>query len=138
MHLHTNCNFSQQSNCKSPLVLVVDNDYDNLLLAGCVIESMGFNCAMTHDSEDCLSLVKELVPDLILLDIVMPKINGLEIARKLKQDKNLSVIPIIAVTGLAYAQDRHRILKAGFDDYLIKPYLIDNLEKKLQALLKAD
>lgn len=137
MHSDISNHFSQQSKYQRPLVLVVDNDHDNLLLAGYIVESMGFNFAVTNKSEDCLFLVEKLIPDLILLNIVMPKISGLEIAHILKQDQKFSTIPLIAVTGLTKLEDRNKILQAGFDDYLAKPYLIEDLETKLQSLVKS-
>lgn len=136
MHSNITNHFSQQQRYQRPLILIVDNDHDNLLLAGYVVESMGFNFTMTSKSEQCLSLVEELVPNLILLNIVMPKISGLEIARILKRDKNFSPVPLIAVTGLTKLEDQTKILQAGFDEYLVKPYLIEDLEAKLQTLLK--
>ena len=119
-----------------PLILIVDNDSDNLLFASCVVESMEMRYAVVDDSEKCLDLVYKLLPNLILLDIVMPKINGLEIARIIKQDENVANIPVIAVTGLTKAEDKHELLAAGFDDYICKPYLIEELEAKIAIYLR--
>ena len=119
-----------------PLILIVDNDSDNLLFASCVVESMEMRYAVVDDSEKCLDLVYKLSPDLILLDIVMPKVNGLEIARIIRQDKNIANIPVIAVTGLTKAEDKHELIAAGFDDYICKPYLIEELEAKIAIYLK--
>ncbi|MDJ0573377.1 MAG: response regulator [Pleurocapsa sp. MO_192.B19] len=128
--------FEKQSESYKPLVLIVDNDRDNLLFASCVIESMGMNYAVTDDSEECLGLVYELLPDIILLDIVMPKMNGLEITRIIKQDRKISHIPIIAVTGLAKKEDKNKLLEGGFNDYICQPYLIEELESKVYSCLK--
>ncbi|MEL6438204.1 MAG: response regulator [Cyanobacteria bacterium J06621_8] len=139
MHSNLNHNFdNQQLNLRPlvPLVLVVDNDSDNLLLASCVIESLGVGCVVTNDSEKCLDLVKKMLPRLILLDVVMPKLNGLEIASIIKQNPDTASIPIIAVTGLTREEDRAKLEQSGFDDYLSKPYLIEDLEAKLQFFLK--
>ena len=96
----------QQPRDYQPLILVVDNDHDNLLFASCVIESLGMRYVVTDDSGECLGLVSQLLPNIILLDIVMPKLDGLEITRLIRKDKNISHIPIIAVTGLTQAKDR--------------------------------
>lgn len=133
--MHSKSNYNKDTN-HLPLILVVDNDSDNLLFASCVIESLGMNYVVTNDSEKCLDLVRELSPDLILLDIVMPKISGIEIAKILKQDQDLVRVPIIAVTGLTKAEDKEKLIAVGFDDYLCKPYLIEDLEVKLYTLLK--
>lgn len=119
-----------------PLVLVVDNDRDNLLLASYVIESLGLLYVFTDNSEECLNFTKKLLPDIILLDIVMPKLNGLEITRIIKQDPKTFKIPIIAVTGLTREKHISEIRAAGCDDYLCKPYLIEDLESKICAYLK--
>ncbi|VEP13891.1 Response regulator containing a CheY-like receiver domain and a GGDEF domain [Hyella patelloides LEGE 07179] len=129
-------NFVKQPESYQPLVLIVDNDRDNLLFASCVIESMGMNYAATDDSEECLGLVYEIFPDIILLDVVMPKINGLEITRIIKQDQKISHIPIIAVTGLTKTEDKNKLIEGGFNDYICKPYLIEELEFKVYSCLK--
>ena len=91
---------------------------------------------VTDDSEECLNLVNKLLPDIILLDIVMPKLNGLEITRIIKRNRNICHIPIIAVTGLTRLQDKNKLFEAGCDDYLCKPYLISELESKVRGGLK--
>ena len=126
-------------NCSTgnrPLVLIVDNDRDNLLFASYIIESMGLNYSVLDDGEKCLDLIFKLLPDIILLDIVMPKISGLEIARTIREDKNIAHIPIIAVTGLTQPQYKTELTHAGFNDYLCKPYLIEELESKIYGCLK--
>jgi CheY-like chemotaxis protein len=79
MHYNSNETFDKSLKDYQPLILIVDNDKDNLLFASCIIESMGFNYMVTDDSEKCLKLIDDLSPDIILLDIVMPKVSGLEI-----------------------------------------------------------
>lgn len=125
----------KKSSAYKPLILMVDNDSDNLLLASFIVESLGMAFVFTDKSEECLNLVDKLLPDLILLDIVMPKINGLEIASLIKQNQNIAHIPIIAVTGLTRPQDIDKIIEAGCDAYLCKPYLIEELELKLYSCL---
>lgn len=136
MHSNLEQNFNKQSGKYKPLILIIDNDQDNLLLASYIIESMGLNYIVTDHSEGCLDLVKKVLPDLILLDIVMPKMSGLEIVTLLKQDKKLSSIITVAVTGLTRTDDKNKLIVAGFDDYLSKPYLIEDLEAMLSRLLK--
>ncbi|MEM8722419.1 MAG: response regulator [Cyanobacteria bacterium P01_G01_bin.39] len=131
-----NKNFEKRPLNYHPLVLIVDNDCDNLLFASCVIESLGMNYVVTDNSEECLGLVYEFLPDLILLDIVMPKLNGLEITRIIKQDSKIAHIPVIAVTGLTHDEDKGRLIEAGFDGYISKPYLIEELEHKVCSYIK--
>ncbi len=129
-------NSRKQAKSYQPLVLIVDNDSDNLLLANCVIESLGMRCAVTDESDKCLDLIYDLQPDIILLDIVMPKLNGLDITRIIRQDTTLDHISIVAVTGLTRPEDQSQIIEAGCDDYLCKPYLIEELESKIYSCLK--
>ena len=136
MHSKLSNGFEKQYQDYKPLILIVDNDLDNLLFASYVIESLGMNYAVTDDSEQCLNLVSEISPDLILLDIVMPKIDGLEITRKIKQNKQICHIPIIAVTGLTRPEDTSKIMAVGCDGYLSKPYLIEDLEAKIYSCFK--
>ncbi|MEO0013300.1 MAG: hypothetical protein RLZZ535_1689 [Cyanobacteriota bacterium] len=137
MHSNSQKTFDKSSDNYQPLILIVDNDNDNLLFASYIIESMGLNYVVTDDSEQCLNLVAELLPDIILLDIVMPKLSGLEIVSLIKQDESLAHISLIAVTGLTKAEDREDLILAGFDDYLCKPYLIEELEGKIYSLLNS-
>ncbi|MEY4519484.1 MAG: phosphate regulon transcriptional regulatory protein PhoB [Cyanobacteriota bacterium] len=137
MHSNSQKTFDKSSDNYQPLILIVDNDNDNLLFASYIIESMGLNYVVTDDSEQCLNLVAELLPDIILLDIVMPKLSGLEIVSLIKQDESLAHISLIAVTGLTKAEDREELISVGFDDYLCKPYLIEELEGKIYRLLNS-
>jgi len=127
--------FCQKRVKGQPLILVVDDNRDNLLFASYVIESMNMSCVVTDKGERCLEIVQELMPDIILLDIVMPKIDGITLAKTIKQNQTLAQIPIIAVTGLTKLNDREKLSAAKFDDYLGKPYLIEELETKLRKLL---
>ncbi|HHP7232294.1 MAG TPA: PleD family two-component system response regulator [Xenococcaceae cyanobacterium] len=136
MHSKSPKNRNKSRKANQPSILVVDNDRDNLLLASCIIEALGMQCVVTDDSEECFNLVNQLLPDVILLDIVMPKLNGLEITRKLKQNCHICNIPVIAVTGLTRPQDTSKIIEAGCDDYICKPYLIEELEAKIDRCLK--
>ena len=119
-----------------PLIFVVDNDRDNLMFASFIIESMGMGFVEIQDSGRCLELVYKLLPDIVLLDIVMPKVNGLEIVGEIAKDQKLAAISTIAVTGLTKTEDKKKLIAAGFDDYLSKPYLIEELENKIYRWLK--
>lgn len=137
MHSKSNDNYKNKPNPHKPLVLIIENDWDNLLFATYVVESLGMAFVYTEQSENCLELVNKLLPDVILLDIVMPRIDGLQIARLIKHNKNTSHIPIIAVTGLTRPKDISQVIQAGCDAYLSKPYLIEDLELKLNTYLKS-
>ena len=136
MHFHTEENPRLSLRQYQPLVLIIDNDRDNLLFASCVIDSMGMNYVVLEKPEQSLEVIAEILPDIILLDIVMPKISGLEITRQIKQNPSIASIPIIAVTGLTPLKYKTQLIDAGCDDYLYKPYLIEELEAKVYDNLK--
>lgn len=120
---------------QQPLVMVVEDNEDNLLLMGYVIESIGCRLISQGSSSSAVSIAKEYQPDLIVLDILMPGISGIDLIYSLKKEPLTCTIPAIAVTALSGVEEYHRILSAGFDDYISKPYSIDNLEALLYRYL---
>ena len=119
----------------TPLVLVVDDNEDNMLYAYSSLELSDCQPIVAGDGQTALDLAIDKLPDLILMDIVMPKVDGISLTRMLKSNLCTSHIPVIAVTGLAFPHQKEQILNAGFDDYLCKPYLIEDLENKLTFFL---
>ena len=118
-----------------PLVLVVDDNLDNLMFIGYVLDLLGVKYLFAESGESALDLAVKRIPDLILLDIVMPKINGIDVTRFLKHNPLTNCIPIIAITGLTLPEHRFAIKQAGCDDYISKPLLIDELEAKVASYL---
>jgi two-component system, cell cycle response regulator DivK len=112
-----------------PVVLAVDDNIDNLALMECQI-AMTVSCAVVTAATGraALHLAQHQLPDLILLDILLPDLNGIEVVRKLRQTPATAKIPIIALTALAKDEERDRILSAGCDCYLSKPYDLNDLE----------
>ncbi|UBF24654.1 response regulator [Kovacikia minuta CCNUW1] len=120
------------------MILVVDDDPDNLLLLTHQV-SLLIDCSVTNatDGFSALSLAKELQPDLILLDIMLPDIDGFQVVHRLKQDPLTRSIPVVAVTAMARLQDEELALQAGYDDYLRKPYELESLETVIYRYLSA-
>ncbi|MBD1849620.1 response regulator [Leptolyngbya sp. FACHB-711] len=118
---------TSDSNSK-PLVLVVDDDKDNLLLLQYSLEL--FNCGFVGRTNgiDLVSIAQSIQPHLILLDIVMPRQSGIELLRQLRESASTRPIPVVAITALGRADDRLRLLAEGFDDYLSKPFTLDDLQ----------
>lgn len=118
-----------------PVVLVVDDDEDNLRLMTFVLEI--FNCTLitAKDGETALALAKNYRPDLILLDIILPDLSGVEIVQKLRHNQQTRQIPVIALTALATPEDKEKILSAGCNEYMKKPYMVDELEMLLNRYL---
>jgi len=130
-------NRSQGSTSQHPLVLAVDDDEDNLLLLTYSLALFGYSSISTADGETALLLVRNYRPDLILLDIVLPGLTGVDVVQRLKQDLQTTTIPVIAVTSLAGAADREQLLQAGCSDYISKPYSLENLEGMIERHLIA-
>ncbi|NJN86238.1 MAG: response regulator [Leptolyngbyaceae cyanobacterium SL_7_1] len=128
--------FAQQSDIPQPLILVVEDNSDNLLLLSYALETFGCNYLGETDSRAALRLVKECQPNLILLDILMPSLDGIGFLTHLRQDPSTQSIPVIAVTALVGVNERKRLLNAGFTDYLSKPYMLDELEALIHRHLK--
>ena len=113
---------------KVPLILAVDDHEDNLLLLMEVLSTFECSVLTASNGESAVMLAQNYHPDLILLDIMLPDFNGVEVVHRLRQDHQTSQIPIIAVTALARGEDRDRLLFAGCNDYICKPYILDDLE----------
>lgn len=113
---------------RRPLVLVIEDDQDNLLLLYHLVTSLGCDVLLAREGEAGLAMVKDTLPDLILLDIVMPHLSGFDILQRLKQLPRAQSIAVVAVTGLAASEEKQQLLEAGCCDYVCKPYLIDVLE----------
>lgn len=119
-----------------PLILVVDDDEDNLVLLDYALEPLGCSLLTAQDGLSALSLSRTYQPDLILLDIRLPYMDGTEVLSQLKKESKLKAIPVIAVTALANAQDRDQLLQAGCNDYISKPYMLDDIEAKVRQYLR--
>ncbi|TAG97977.1 MAG: response regulator [Oscillatoriales cyanobacterium] len=120
---------------KRPLVLAVDDNQDNLELLAQILDLFGCECVGAVDGGTALTAAASRPPDLILLDICLPDIDGIELVSRLKQNLQLINIPIIAITALAKTEDRDRILQAGCVAYLSKPFDIDQLEAMMHQHL---
>ncbi|GAA6615734.1 response regulator [Scytonema sp. NUACC26] len=126
----------KQNNSRPPLILAVEDNDDNLLLLTYALDSLGCRLICQKDSSTTVLVAKEYQPDLILLDILLPGKSGIDVVRSLKQEPLTRHIAAIAITALASAEDRERILRAGFDDYISKPYMIEDLEDMVRSYLR--
>jgi len=119
-----------------PRILAVDDVAENLEILQMRLESRGYEVVLAADGEAALAAVREQLPDLILLDIMMPKMDGIEVARRLKADTSLPFIPIILVTAKADDKDVVAGLDAGGDDYLTKPFEHAALVARVRSMLR--
>lgn len=133
--LYSSVSSNLHSIVSKPLILVVDDDPDNLLLLAYTLEPLGCSLLTAADGLTALQRAQTHQPDLIFLDILMPYMDGIEVITQLRQKAKTKNIPAIAVTALARKEDRERLLRAGFDDYLSKPYMIEDVEALVQRYL---
>ncbi len=103
------------------LILIVEDNEANRLLAGAVLEREGYRVEMAGNAEEALQRLATGAPDLILMDVQMPGMDGLTLTRRLKDDTRTAGIPVIALTALAMTGDRERTLEAGCSGYISKP-----------------
>ena len=111
----------EQSTATTRRVLVVDDNQDNANSVAMVLRLSGHEVATAHDGVAALEIARSWRPDVVLLDIGLPRLDGLEVARRLRQEVGLTDALIVAMTGYGQEEDRLRSLDAGFDAHLVKP-----------------
>jgi two-component system cell cycle response regulator len=117
-------------------ILVVDDHEDNIEVLRVRLESWGYVVDAAENGADALAFVERTPPDLILLDVMMPEIDGIEVARRIKANKGLPFIPIIMQTALDSTEDKVEGLEAGADDYITKPIDFAELKARLRSMLR--
>ncbi len=117
-------------------ILVVDDHEDNIEVLRVRLESWGYGTDACYNGTDALAYVEKTPPDLILLDVMMPEISGIEVARRIKGNKSLPFIPIIMQTALDSTEDKVEGLEAGADDYITKPIDFAELKARLRSMLR--
>lgn len=116
-------------------ILLVEDNEENIMVIGDYLQAKGYTMAFAVDGQDALTKVVECSPNLILMDIQLPHMNGLEAIRRLRSDPKVATIPIIAITAHAMGGDRERCLEVGANDYLSKPMKLRELEVTITKLL---
>ena len=117
-------------------ILVVDDVPDNVDILQMRLEAQGYEVVTAADGIEALEKIRELRPDLVLLDVMMPKLDGIETVKRLKADASLPFIPVILVTAKADASDVISGLESGGDDYLTKPVDHAALSARVRAMLR--
>ncbi len=116
-------------------VLIVDDEQDIVESLKFILEVSGYTCYCAYNGEDGLRLAKELMPDLIILDVMMPKINGYKISRLLKYDNKYKDIPIIMLTARSQTEDKLIGEETGVNEYMTKPFELDQVVKKVEEYI---
>jgi two-component system, cell cycle response regulator DivK len=119
------------------LVLIGEDEPDNQVIMQTVVESLvGARAAVAGDGLAVLACVERERPRMILLDLMMPGLDGFEVTRQLKSDPATASIPIVAISALARPDDREAALAAGCDDFVRKPFELDELEALIKGYLR--
>jgi diguanylate cyclase (GGDEF)-like protein len=121
---------------RPPRILIVDDHEDNIELLRARLESRGYEIDAAEDGEQALARVAANPPDLILLDVMMPRLDGFEVVRRLKANTELPFIPIIMQTALDSTEHKVEGLDAGADDYITKPINFAELEARVKSMLR--
>ena len=118
-----------------PLILVADDDEDILQMVAFRLERSGYTVVRARDGEEALQAARENVPDLAVLDVRMPKLDGYEVTRALRAEEATRRMPIILLTAKVQDGDVQRGFEAGADDYVRKPFSPQELRSRVQAIL---
>src|SRR6202158_5403100 len=121
---------------KPPRILIVDDNETNRDILVTRLETHGYELLQAGDGEEALAAAKQHLPDLILLDVMMPKIDGIEVTRRIKADAGMPFMPIILVTAKADSKDVVQGLEAGADEYLTKPVDQMSLVARVKSVLR--
>ena len=123
---------------KPPKILVVDDTPANVKLLADRLSVKGYEIATASNGEEALEQVRAWGPDLILLDVVMPGLNGYDVCRRIRENPAMAMLPIVMVTALDPEEERIKGLEAGADEFLTKPVDFDLLLSSIDQLLKGN
>ena len=116
-------------------ILIVEDNELNMKLFNDLLQAHGYNTLQANDGGEALGLARQHHPDLILMDVQLPEISGLEVTRRLKSDDDLKSIPIVAVTAFAMKGDEEKVLNGGGEGYISKPISVPKFLKTVAKFL---
>ena len=119
----------------SKTILIVEDNELNMKLFNDLLQAHGYNTLQTKDGREVIKLAQENRPDLILMDIQLPEISGLEITKVIKADEELKAIPVIAVTAFAMKGDEEKIREGGCEGYIAKPISVPSFLETVAKFL---
>ncbi|MDE0809955.1 MAG: response regulator [Alphaproteobacteria bacterium] len=120
---------------KAKTILIVEDNELNMQLFNDLLEAHDYKILQTRDGMEALRIVREHKPDLILMDIQLPEVSGLEVTKWIKEDTKLKSIPVIAVTAFAMKGDVEEILEGGCEAYIAKPISVSHFLETVQKFL---
>jgi CheY-like chemotaxis protein len=115
-------------------VLAVDDNVDTVTTMSMLLTAYGHCVRTAHDGRAAIQVALEFLPDVVLLDIGLPELNGFEVAERLRQEPTLAHVVLVAMTGYGKDSDRHRAMQAGFDHHMVKPVSFDEMAKLLASV----
>ncbi len=127
---------SMQDDVAQWRILVVDDERDNLTLVSETLSFRGVTVATAEQGAHVLELVDEFKPNIVLLDLAMPGMDGWEVQRQLRARPDLRLLPIIALTAMAMPEDAERVRLAGFDGYITKPFRVGSLLRDVKKCIE--
>lgn len=136
--MHALVQIDRKLTADKPTILVVENDEDNLIYISQAIALLGYRSITSQDSRNCLDLALRHHPDLIVLDIKMPYLSGIDLVKILRANWLTRNIPVVAVTALTKDRDKELILNVGFKAYLIKPFYLEDFEQIVVSNIAKD
>ncbi len=120
----------------SATILYIEDNFDNRLLVRRVLEAEGYRVIEAEDGVQGLDYLQSEVPDLVLMDINLPEVDGYEMTKRLKQLPSMTKVPVIAMTANVMKGDREKTIAAGCDGYIPKPIDIDTLPSQIAKFLR--
>jgi DNA-binding response OmpR family regulator len=121
----------------APKILVVDDEPDVLLIVKTGMQAEGYDVVTASNGVDALAMVKEEKPDVVILDVMMPLMDGFEVLAKLKEDDATAAVPVIMLTGLSERSKIQKALVSGIHFYVVKPFEFEELIQKVRTVLNA-
>jgi len=122
----------------SQSVLIVDDEQYIVTSLEFVMKNAGFDVSVAFDGEEALAKVNEIVPDLVILDVMMPKLDGFEVLEKIRANAGLASVRVVMLTAKGRDSERERGLAAGADDYLTKPFSTRDILKRVKEILNKE
>lgn len=116
-------------------ILIVEDEPDILRLTSIRLKKLGYDVIMAIDGKEALDAIRSKRPDLVLLDLILPVMNGADVCKKTKNDEKLKHIPIILFTAHSDSMTAEKARKLGADDYIVKPFESDELTEKAERIL---
>ncbi len=117
-------------------IILIEDDYGNRVLFADFLEHCGYRVLPLADGHNCIEMMQEFMPHLVLLDIKLPHVDGLTLIQTIRQHPQFCTIPILVVSGYAFQADRRKAIAAGATDYMVKPILPATLNSKILSLLQ--